>query len=151
MKVFRGFTLIELMVVIIVIAILAVIAAPSYKSTIDATKVLKTSDFIAQIVGFAKNEAVNENRDLYLSIQGGASPAFCLSTTTAHTCDVRSDLITSGVTVTISDSTGTEIAHVQFSGISGVPTPSVSNFLVTDGTSSQSKILNILGMVTTGN
>ena len=118
-----GYTLAELIVAVAVLCVLAAIAAPSYKSTIDSTKVTSTSDLISQLIGFTESEAVNKNRDIYLSIQTGSSQTVCLSYTQAsasgHVCDVRSEPIVSGVTVSMADSTGTTLTEISFSGVTG--------------------------------
>jgi prepilin-type N-terminal cleavage/methylation domain-containing protein len=153
MKRANGFTLVEAMTVLAILVILASIAAPSFRSTIERTKVRKTSDLISQLVIFARNEALNKNHDAYLSIQDGASPAFCLSTTTAtatgHACDIRRELITAGITVTPSSSGGV-IAEMKFSRIFGTPSPIVTTFTVTNGSSTQTVTVNMLGMVKVG-
>jgi prepilin-type N-terminal cleavage/methylation domain-containing protein len=153
MKRAHGFTLVEAITVLAVIAILTSLAAPSFRSTIERTKVRKMSDLIAQLVSFARNEALDKNLDAYLSIEGGASPAFCLSTTTVtatgHACDIRRELIAAGITVTPSSS-GAVIAELKFSRIYGTPSQIVTNFTVTNGASTQTVTVNMLGIVKVG-
>lgn len=53
-----GFTLIELMVVLAIIAIVAAIAAPDYRSSIEASRATSAANHLLGTLQFARSEAV---------------------------------------------------------------------------------------------
>jgi len=149
MRLSRGFTLGELLVTIAILSIFATMAAPAYQSVIASTKVTDTADFLSQMLAYAKSEAVNLNQDVYLTINNSSDQSVCVSSTSTASCDIRDELIAGGVTIAMTDTSGTEATKVIFSG-AGTPTPSITNFSITDGTSTQTIVLNVLGLVTKG-
>lgn len=146
----RGFTLGELLITIAILSIFATIAAPAYQSVISSTKVTDTSDFLTQMLAYAKSEGVNNNQDIYLTISNGSNQSVCLTNpASAGECNIRKELIVSGVTVAMTDSSGSEVEKVIFSG-TGTPSPSVTDFTITDGSTAETLVLNMLGLVTKG-
>lgn len=142
MKNTHGFTLIETMIIIAVLGILASLAIPSFISTIEQTKARKTADFMVELINYAKSEALNKNVEVYFTV---ANNTACTSKTVAHGCEVRSDPIEKGVTVTITDSDGN--GELIFDGIHGIPnTPATIS--VTANASTKNISLNLLGMAT---
>lgn len=85
----RGFTVIELMVVIAVIAALLALAAPSFKRMIDVQRVRSVNAALVTDLQFARSEAASRNRRVFLRFDNtgsgttcyvvleGASPSFC--------------------------------------------------------------------------
>ena len=61
---------------------------------------------------------------------------------------INTDASALGVTVSMADSTGTTLTEISFSGVTGSPSPSITEFEITDGNFSQQFILNILGLIT---
>lgn len=151
MKKSKGFTLIETVIIVAIVAIVASIAAPSFVGSIDRTKARKTSDFVYQLVTYAKSEALNKNTDVYLTL---VSNSICLSYTqkdvAGHTCDVRSDTIQTGTTIEMQDSiTSTSIAELKFEKVYGLPDAIVNPVLlkITSNESIKSVTIDILGFV----
>lgn len=85
----RGFTLIELMVVIAVVATLVMLVAPSFKRMIDTQRVRSVNAALVTDLQFARSEAASRNRRVFLRFDNtgstltcyvvleGASPSFC--------------------------------------------------------------------------
>ena len=63
----KGFTLIELMVVVALAAIMASLAAPSFKSFVSAQRIkTAASDFVMTAI-FARSEAIKRNADVTIA------------------------------------------------------------------------------------
>lgn len=60
----RGFTLIELMVVVALAAIMASLAAPSFKSFVSGQRVKTAASDFAMAAIFARSEAIKRNADV---------------------------------------------------------------------------------------
>ncbi len=85
----RGFTLIELMVVIAVVATLLALVAPSFKRIIDVSRVRSVNAALVTDLQFARSEAASRNRQVFLRFDNtgtsttcyvvleGAAPSFC--------------------------------------------------------------------------
>lgn len=141
MKQDAGFTLAEVMVVIAIIAILAAVAAPNFSGTTDSTRVRKTADLLAQTLALARSEALDKNSNRWLVIKTGTPPTICISTTNAHTCDVRDERVAIGATVTPLDT------PITFSGINGAANPKTNTFTVSSGSQSRTVSVNFMGIV----
>jgi prepilin-type N-terminal cleavage/methylation domain-containing protein len=141
MKPERGFTLVEVMVTISVLGILAALAAPSFVNTIEKTKSRKMSDFVVQLVNYAKTEALNKNKDVYMTVAGNS---ICISSTTSHSCDIRNDPIQIGVAVAINDADSNY--ELKFDKIYGLP-DTISTITVRSNTSVKAISVNILGII----
>ena len=57
----RGFTLIELMVVVAIAAILLMVAAPSFNETIEQSRVETVQNDLMRDVAFARQQALSRN------------------------------------------------------------------------------------------
>lgn len=70
----RGFTLVELMVVIAVVAILAVVAMPSYRELMDNYRVRKAGEDVISLISNARSGAVKLHREVGVNVAAdGAS------------------------------------------------------------------------------
>jgi type IV fimbrial biogenesis protein FimT len=72
----KGFTLLELMVVIAIVAIMISIATPSFRAQIEASRLRADTDNVVTALQFARSEAVTRRADVTASnFAGGASVA----------------------------------------------------------------------------
>ena len=69
----RGFTLVELMVVIAVAAILAVAAAPSYTALLDRYRIAKATEDVVSVISNARAGSVKLHRQVNVSFTTGAN------------------------------------------------------------------------------
>ena len=138
MKMQRGFSLVEALVVVIFIAILVASSIPSFQNVILRSKVQKTSDLIAQTIITARSEALRRNIKTYMEVVSGN---ICIGTTSGG-CDIRSDPLVSGVSVSAT--------KLVLSPFYGVPSPAPATFTVTYSGVTQSVSVNRLGVVTVG-
>jgi len=77
MRTVKGFTLVELMVTIAVLAIILSMAVPSFRNIVISTRLNTVANEIADVMSYARSEAVKRNRVV----------TFCTATTaTATSC-----------------------------------------------------------------
>ncbi|TGN38449.1 GspH/FimT family pseudopilin [Marinobacter confluentis] len=75
----RGFTIIELMVVVAVLAIVATVAVPSFQQIIENNRLATESNRIYSAMSFARSEAVRIGDDVSLSAKtGGFDEGWCV-------------------------------------------------------------------------
>ena len=82
----KGFTLVELMVVIAIVAILATIAVPSFNSFIDKYRVKRAADTLSAFLINAKSEADKRKATVRVVFMTVGTP-WCAGMTMANTCD----------------------------------------------------------------
>lgn len=130
----KGFTLIELMVVIAVVAILAIVAMPSYQRLLDNYRVRKAGEDVVSLISNARSGAVKLHRQVNVSFTDGAN--WCVGANAATTpaagalagnataCDCASD------TACMLDAELVTIAPAKHPGVSMA---SATNALVFNG------------------
>jgi len=82
----KGFTLVELMVVVAIFAILATMAAPSFTSVFDRYRVKRAADTLSAFLINTKSEAIKRNATVR-TVFKSTSTSWCAGMTTANTCD----------------------------------------------------------------
>lgn len=73
----RGFTLIELMVVVAVIAVMLTLAAPSFADFFERYRLRGAADEVVTLLASARAESVMRNRDVAVSF-GGSAGSWCV-------------------------------------------------------------------------
>ncbi len=134
----RGFTLVELIIVILVVVILVTIGGPSFSATLDQMRVRKTAEFLVQLVNTARAEALRRNTNVYLDVSGST---FCLGTTTPCNGNIRTDNIASHVTVTPS------VTSLRFDNLRGLPPSTGANYTLVGGGTTSTVSVNMLGLI----
>lgn len=81
----KGFSLVELMVVVAVIAIIALVAVPSFQGMRDSARVKAAAEAVYSHIQFARSESVKQNRDLFVSVKAGAT--WCVGISNVAGCD----------------------------------------------------------------
>ena len=82
----RGFTLIELMVVIAVVAVLLTLAAPSYQKLIERNRLKEATQGFKSDVQVARMEAIKRSRNTIFHRTSGDDGAWCYGVSTV-VCD----------------------------------------------------------------
>lgn len=101
----KGFTLIELMVVIAIVAIVSAIALPSLTAFIDSTRFSAQANDLVAALNYARSEAVKRNADV--SVCPSTDGATCASSSSWST----------GWLVTLADGTVIQVYPALKSGI----------------------------------
>ena len=75
MRTTRGFTLVELMMVVAILAVIAVVGAPAFADFIESGKVRSETQRVAGLLALARNHAVSKNREVTVATQVAADGA----------------------------------------------------------------------------
>jgi type IV fimbrial biogenesis protein FimT len=68
----KGFTLIELMVVIALLGIMAALAAPSFASILEGRRLVGSADTLYAALQYARSEAIKQNANVQVDIDTAA-------------------------------------------------------------------------------
>lgn len=79
----RGFTVIELMIVVVIVAIGVALAMPSWQAVVEKRYVVAGAERIASFIGFAQGEAIKRNQEVTVSWHspGGHDEDWCIGIT----------------------------------------------------------------------
>ena len=83
----RGFTLIELMIVIGLLAILIVFAAPSFVDTLDRRAVINATQALTGQIQHARSLAITRNTTVSMVMERSGGNDWCFGLTDAGNCD----------------------------------------------------------------
>ncbi len=78
----RGFTMVELLVVLAIGIILVAIAIPSYKTTIDTQKATLRANALLADIDYARSEAVKEGQNVTICPPASGATVACSTTAT---------------------------------------------------------------------
>lgn len=88
----RGFSLVELMVVVTVIAVLMALVAPSYQKLIERNRLKEATQGFKSDVQLARMEAIKRSRDTIFHRTAGAGGSWCYGISTiACDCEQTDD------------------------------------------------------------
>lgn len=110
----KGFTLIEMMVVIAVMGILLALAAPSFTIYFEKTRTKRAAETMAAFLVNAKSESIKRNATVRVVFQlSGGGATWCAGMTTANTCDCS---VTPPTACTL-DGVDRTISSTDYSGV----------------------------------
>lgn len=82
----KGFTLVEMVIVIAILAILLTMVAPSFNSFFDRYRVNRAAETVSAFLVNAKSEAIKRNKKVSAVITGSGT-TWCVGMTESDTCN----------------------------------------------------------------
>ncbi len=141
----RGFTIIELMVVVAVVAVLAAVVAPSFSTFILGQRVKTASFDMASSLLLARSEAIKRNTDVTIAPKDTAAGWSGGWKVTFGATTLSEQLAYSGLT--INGPTGP--ASVIYKGSSGRPNAGKATFQLNGGSSTRCVTVDLSGLTST--
>jgi type IV fimbrial biogenesis protein FimT len=91
----KGFTLLELMIVMVIVAIGVALAVPSYQDTLQKRRLTSAAESIASVLAQAQGEAIKRNETVAVSIRRTDDSIWCvgakIKASSDDHCDCRKD------------------------------------------------------------
>jgi type IV fimbrial biogenesis protein FimT len=86
----RGFTIVEMMIVLVIAVVMAMLAAPSFQALLDRQRIRSVTSNLSTDIQYARSESVRTNAAVTVSFSAGSTPwCYGVATLTAA-CDCRS-------------------------------------------------------------
>ena len=111
----RGFTLIELMVVVAITAILLAIAAPSFTDLIARRRVEGVATEVNTDLQYARTEAVSRGANVSLFVPSGGT-SYCVTTGTDCSTTLKNIALPTGVSISEAASSALTITYDALRG-----------------------------------
>ena len=141
----RGFTLIELMVVVVMVAILLSIGLPSFSNFIIGQRVKTAAFDLASTLLLARSEAVKRNADVTVAPKVAADGWVGGWTVVVGTTTLSEQAAYGGIAIT----NPSIPANVVYQGASGRPAAGKTMFTLSGGHSSRCVTVDLSGMTST--
>jgi type IV fimbrial biogenesis protein FimT len=90
-----GFTLVEMLVIISILAILAAMAAPSFNSLFDSSRVKRAAETASAFLVNAKSQSIKMNRNV-AAVVSGSGTSWCIGMVEMVDDDTTCDCATAG-------------------------------------------------------
>ncbi|MFZ3221455.1 MAG: GspH/FimT family pseudopilin [Rhodoferax sp.] len=141
----RGFTLIELMVVVVMVAILLSVGLPSFSNFIVGQRVKTAAFDLASTLLLARSEAIKRNADVTVAPKVAADGWVGGWTVAVGTTTLSEQAAYGGITIT----NPSIPASVVYQGASGRPAAGKTMFTLSGGHSSRCVTVDLSGMTST--
>lgn len=151
----KGFTLMELMIVIVVLGILAAIALPSFQSILEGRRLVGAADDLYSNLQYARSEAIKRNEVIRFQVTTGANWCFGVDDDDGVACDCNANACEiDGVLKNVTSATYSGIQMsaggvIEFNSRQGMPN-SAQDFIFRVGAAGRIKTVsvNAIGRVT---
>jgi prepilin-type N-terminal cleavage/methylation domain-containing protein len=88
----KGFTLVELLIVVAVVAVIATLAVPSYRDSLQRHELISAVEGVYSYVQYARSESIANNEDIYIAFKGTGATGWCLGISDLAACDCAASL-----------------------------------------------------------
>jgi type IV fimbrial biogenesis protein FimT len=85
---FQGYTIFELLIVLAIVLILSVVSFPLLNRTIQKYRLTTATEQLYNVFQYARNEAVKQNANIYVSFNTGDSWCYGVNLNSACNCTV---------------------------------------------------------------
>lgn len=145
----RGFTMIELMVVVSIVAVLAAVATPSFKDFILGQRVKSAAFDLASNLLLARSEAIKRNTNVTLAPKDASVGWASGWTATFLVASVTTTLVDQVAYPNLTLTGPSSPASLVYQGTSGRPSAGKAMFSISGGSTSRCVTVDISGMTST--